>query len=370
MATLVKNHSRFYVQFYDPERLPSRKRVALGTTDRRQAVKMQRRLETAYLDNAFDPWRDDPRTLDRLDTAGITLTEALDRFIEWKAQTGRAKNTLRAYRDAVGLFAARVGEETPLKALTPADVEAFVQDATVGPTTQGFRFQHVRTVLRWAKKTGLSSRDATENVEPPRKAERRPKAVSEAEMLSVCDALRTIYGELLASGGCRAGEVVWRVALFKFAFYTGMRSSELARLRWADVDRERRVVNINRQKNRRVQTVPLAGKAVAVLDTLTTGDASGYVFGCPKAVQSEDRDTRAFVCGNSVAFKAARERAGIERRVTFHSLRHGFVTTLAEAGLSAVLIKEAARHADVSTTMIYVSLANETLKAELDAVFG
>lgn len=72
----------------------------------------------------------------------------------------------------------------------------------------------------------------------------------------------------------------------------------------------------------------------------------------------------------SAAFREAQRLAGIKRRITFHGLRHGFCSKLAEAGKPLYVIKEAARHADVSTSLIYVHTANEHLKNELDDVFG
>jgi site-specific recombinase XerD len=51
-------------------------------------------------------------------------------------------------------------------------------------------------------------------------------------------------------------------------------------------------------------------------------------------------------------------------------LYYAFCTRLAEAGKLLQVIKEAARHSDVSTSMIYVHMANEHLKSELDDVFG
>jgi site-specific recombinase XerD len=69
-------------------------------------------------------------------------------------------------------------------------------------------------------------------------------------------------------------------------------------------------------------------------------------------------------------FTRYRVEAGIDRPITFHSLRHSFCTMLAEAGKSAIVIKEAARHADVSTSMRYVHIANNHLRAEIDDVFA
>ena len=79
---------------------------------------------------------------------------------------------------------------------------------------------------------------------------------------------------------------------------------------------------------------------------------------------------RAFATNLNRYFTRYRKRAGIARRLTLHGLRHGFCTTLAEAGANAFTIAAAARHADVKTSQRYVSISNRRLRAELDEVFG
>ena len=370
VASLFKNHDRYYLQFYDADRKPSRKRVPLRTSRKRLAEKLRRPLEAAYLLGEFDPWRDDPRSLGRAQDAPQTVSEALAAFLDAKRKAGRAHNTIRAYSDAVGLWSKRIGEGTALKSIRSADVEAFVHDTSVSPTTRGFRYRHVRAFLRWLLKQKYLTRDPLSGVEAPKRTERAPKAVSEAELGSICEAVQKRYQTLLRSGGCREGELVWRIPLFRFAYLTGLRSSELARLRWADVDLERGMLTVHKQKNRKAQTVPLVSPAVGLLNQLKAEqEPSHFVFAAPGA-EGDQRSVRAFTVSAGRAFTAARDAAKIERPVTFHGLRHGFCTRLAEAGKSAVVIKEAARHADVSTSMLYVSLANETLRGELADVFG
>ena len=48
MASLVKQHSSYYTQFYDPSRIPSRKRVALKTKFKDLALRKHVELEKAY----------------------------------------------------------------------------------------------------------------------------------------------------------------------------------------------------------------------------------------------------------------------------------------------------------------------------------
>ena len=370
VASLIKNHDRWYLQFFESDRKPTRKRVPLRTRDKRLASKLRRSLEAAYLLGEFDPWRDDPRTLERSQDASQTVSEALATFLDAKAKSGRAPNTIRAYRDAVGLWASRIGEETPLHSIRAQDVEAFVHDHSVSATTRAFRHRHVRAFLRWLQSQKILRRDPMEGVESPKCSERAPKAVTAPELEEICKAVRVSYRRLLRSGGCREGEMIWRIPLFRFAYFTGLRSSELARLRWRDVDTERQVISVHQQKNRKAQTVPLVRPALDVLKGIEgKRKAADFVFAAPGSAGLE-RSARSFSVSAGRAFTAARDAAKVGRPVTFHGLRHGFCTRLAEAGKSAVVIKEAARHSDISTSMLYVSLANEKLRAELSDVFG
>jgi integrase len=154
-----------------------------------------------------------------------------------------------------------------------------------------------------------------------------------------------------------------------FALYTGMRVSELARLRWSDIDCERRLIYIYRQKSGKQGTIPLNKKAEEALSLVAPGKPDEFVFHSPLYPASE-RNTDCF-CGYVTAlFRRYRRAAGITRRLTTHSLRHGHCTLLAQRGKPAYVIMASARHASVRTSMVYVHLQNEHLRTELDDAFG
>jgi len=63
------------------------------------------------------------------------------------------------------------------------------------------------------------------------------------------------------------------------------------------------------------------------------------------------------------AVKRARERAGISKRVTTHTLRHSFATHLLESGTNIRVVQKLLGHADVKTTEIYTHVLQQNLGA-------
>jgi integrase len=208
-------------------------------------------------------------------------------------------------------------------------------------------------------------------VEKPRKPNKLPKAITVIGLESLCEALRADYREKHEKRQVQKGEMLWRIPLFWFGLYTGMRRSELARMRWEHIDFERHLIYIFKQKNNKEQTIPLSKQARAVLSDspyVRRGEPRDFVFRSPGFTR-KSRSARNFGERASAAFRKAREKAGLPDTISFHSLRHGTATALAEAGKSAAVIKEVMRHADISTSLRYVHLANEYLKREVEGVF-
>jgi integrase len=193
--------------------------------------------------------------------------------------------------------------------------------------------------------------------------------VTVSDLEAICRALRTDYERKLEGVGCSEGELIWHIPLFWFALYTGMRISELARLRWQDIDFDHKLIYIRTQKNRKEQTIPLNSKAREALTDIGREKQSHYVFTSPNGPR-EERRIRTWCQNVSKTFSRYRDEAEIERRVTFHGLRHGFCTLLAEAGKTAATIQAATRHEDIVISMQYVHLTNRHIRRELEDVFG
>ena len=170
---------------------------------------------------------------------------------------------------------------------------------------------------------------------------------------------------------------------------TGMRLMECVRLRVQDLDFDYRQISVRAGKGDKDRVVPLPQRLIPRLQThldavrtLHEGDlAAGfgealvpaalarklggatrrfgwqYLFPATRlAVDPASGVTRRHHIHETSLQRAIREaarRAGIDKRVSSHTLRHSFATHLLENGRDIRLIQELLGHADVSTTMIY-----------------
>lgn len=148
-------------------------------------------------------------------------------------------------------------------------------------------------------------------------------------------------------------------AMMELAFGAGLRLMEVVRLRPSDIDSDRMIIRINQGKGRKDRNVMLPER---LLETLRehwrteTRPKRPWLFpgkkrGChldPTVVQ------RAFV--------AAKQKARIEKDVTFHSLRHTFATHLLEAGVSLRRIQALLGHRCLSTTERYLHVGGDYLR--------
>lgn len=375
MASLLHQHGHYYLQFFDASRSPRRKRVALRTTQKRTAQALQRKLEHDHALGRFDPWSHDAFAYDQPAEPlpvlrPATLRETVESFLDYLRAHGRQATTLRTYTTLLRAFSAGVGDGTPFASVESRHIRAYVWSPDVAAATRYTRYRHVKAFFaRSVRALPGDVRNPMDDVEAPPNRDRLPKVVSAADLKAVCEVFETEYVAKRAAKTCREGEVIWFVPLFRFAFYSGLRASELGRLRWGHVDLQLGTLTLLQQKSQREQVVPLARQALAILKAMGEGAPESYVFGAP-GHRSGERSIQAFVWNIGAAFRRAKVKAKIARPICVHGLRHGFCTALAQSGANMAVIQRAARHASVGTTMRYVNLADEMVRQSMDEAFG
>ena len=157
--------------------------------------------------------------------------------------------------------------------------------------------------------------------------------------------------------------VYWRDrAVLELLYATGMRVSELTGLSLGDLDAEHGSTLVF-GKGGRERLVPIGTVALEVLARYLNSVRPRLDQGVGKgALFLNRRGTRLGRMSVWTIVSRAAARAGIERRVSPHTLRHSCATHLLEGGADLAAVQELLGHADISTTQIYTHLDREYLR--------
>ncbi len=170
---------------------------------------------------------------------------------------------------------------------------------------------------------------------------RRPKVDYESRTLGLD---RNELGGFLVQAGIGSPR---DHALAVLLAVNGLRISEALGADIGDLDYERghRALKILRKGGKRV-TIPLAPRTSRVIDLYISERTTGPIF---LGAHGDRMDRHA---ADRMVKRLARQ-AGINKRISPHSLRHSFITAALDAGVPLRDVQEAASHANPRTTMRY-----------------
>lgn len=135
-------------------------------------------------------------------------------------------------------------------------------------------------------------------------------------------------------------------------YSAGLRGQEVVNLKISDVDFERKTIHIRQSKYKKDRIVPLAeSMAVGLKKYLKAENPHVWLF------NGKEADGRYSVRGLSWVMRESLKKTSITKEVNLHSLRHSYATHLLEQGVNIVTLKELLGHADITTTMIYLHVA-------------
>src|SRR6188768_2950991 len=153
-------------------------------------------------------------------------------------------------------------------------------------------------------------------------------------------------------------------ALLETAYATGMRLGEVTHLLLTDIDSRRMVIRVEQGKGRKDRYAMLSA---SLLETLR----AYWRLEKPRTFFFPGKDGKRPLHPTSAqkAFHRARERARIEKPISFHTLRHTFATHLLEDGANVRTIQSLLGHRSLESTQRYTHLAKNYLnqtKSPLD----
>jgi site-specific recombinase XerD len=233
---------------------------------------------------------------------------ALNRFLEWFGDPPHEANR-EAVRDYLEVL-----------------VDHGVSASSVSLSLAAFR-------TAFDKMCGL---DVTLGLETPRKPKRLPQVLSTQEVVRLLKAAPSLRDKLLLG----------------LIYATGVRVSEIVRLRWRDFDFDRRTLSVWQGKGRKDRQVMLPTSFEPLLVRLSgLSVAEAYLFpGKEHGRHLSPRVAERIMAG-------AVEIAGITKHATPHTLRHSFATHLLESGTDVRFIQKLLGHVKLETTTLYTHVA-------------
>ena len=135
-------------------------------------------------------------------------------------------------------------------------------------------------------------------------------------------------------------------------YSAGLRSQEAINLKLSDIDFERKTIHIRQSKYKKDRIVPLSDYiAKGLVKYISAEHPHIWLF------NGKEPDGRYSVKGLSWIIRENLKKTDIKKDVSLHSLRHSYATHLLEDGVNIVTIKELLGHAHITTTMIYLHVA-------------
>jgi integrase/recombinase XerD len=284
----------------------------------------------------------------------------LDFLATLELERGLSRNTLEAYRSDLQQYGAFLGrrELDPLAA-RPADLAAFVSELADGqdgrrpmaPSSLQRKIACLRSFYRHLRREQLIDHDPTSELRPPRTRGRLPKVLSRDEV-----------NRLLEQPRGSAPAALRDRALLETMYACGLRASEAITLELSELDLDAAILRA-RGKGSKQRLVPIGSKAVATLRLYLEQ-------GRPRLIGLRD-EPRVFVnlrgggLSRQGLYKIVQGHAataGLEQRMSPHTLRHTFATHLLAGGCDLRSLQEMLGHADIGTTQIYTHLSAERLR--------
>jgi integrase/recombinase XerD len=284
----------------------------------------------------------------------------LDFLAYLEFERGLSRNTLEAYRSDLLQFGTHL-RKTGIDALTArhGDLADFVSDLAAGgedrppvsPATLQRKVACLRSFYRHLRRQDLVTDDPTVYLRAPKQSRRLPQVLSRDEVAQLLEAPRGTEPPALRDR-----------ALLELMYACGLRASEAIGLEVGDVDLETGVLRA-RGKGAKERLVPVGSAASrALVAYLGRGRPRLAGDRMEATLFLNHRGGRLTRQGLYKIVQRHARTAGLDGKMSPHTLRHTFATHLLAGGCDLRSLQEMLGHADIATTQVYTHLSAERLK--------
>ena len=295
------------------------------------------------------------------------MKQAVEQFLNYTTvERGLSPNTIAAYRNDLTQFVDFLqGRDSSLqgngswKRIGTDALTAFVLDLHergYSDKTKTRKVASTKALFGFLLEEGVIDKNPMEDFASPGVGESLPETLSVEEV----EALLSVEEEATPMS-------LRDRAIIEIMYATGVRVSELVSLDIDDVDLDENFVRCM-GKGSKERIIPVHDEAVeAVRVYLQDGRESLAGPAAGRALFASRKGGRLTRQALWLILKSRAQAAGIERKITPHTLRHSFATHLLIGGAQLRHVQELLGHASITTTQVYTHLTSEHVRAQYES---
>jgi len=266
----------------------------------------------------------------------MNISEHTDNFIQEMKRRNYSQNTIDNYTSCIKHFFEQSKKDHP-KNINETDIKTFLMNFKEVNTQRNYH-----SAIKKFYDICLGQKNKFRYIPYAKKNNKLPIVLSVEEvqkMFSVCENLK-------------------HKVILSLLYSCGLRVSELINLKWEDIDRSRMVINIIQAKGNKDRQVMLTPELIPLLEKYRHQyKTKEYVLNGQnpeKQLKYSDRSVLEVI-------KQLSSKAGINKRVYTHLMRHCSFTHMVENGTDINLIQKLAGHSNVKTTAIYTHISHNLI---------
>ena len=304
----------------------------------------------------------------------LALSSAAERFLSHCARAkGLSPNSLRAYAQDLADFAGFAGATTPLAEITSSKLLDYLDDLRVRrgrkPRTVRRRLACLKAFFKHAHRSGALEGSPLADVEvtvPIPRSLPRSLTLDEVRRLTRgSHQLQRSEPTALARRGLASRTEETTVLAIMLLCTTGMRVGELTRLTLGDIDAASGTIRVF-GKGSRERTAFVTEPGLQELLRRHIAQRERSAAGPRDALLLNSNGARLTSQALRLRLRKLAERAGFDRRITPHMLRHTAATLLIEAGVDIRFVQRLLGHRSITTTELYTHVSDRSLRAAIE----
>lgn len=286
----------------------------------------------------------------------LTVREAMKSFLEYLESLDRSPVTIETYRKNLGLFFRYLcryyNGQVYVNEITSDDLERYLKDECSSEKHTSAYIYNIVTGFKRFMKFCYMKEYCTVNIAKQIKQVKRwvkeRVYLTEPEVYKLFDAIEHSLIKVVT----------------QTMYYAGLRIGECIRLTIEDVDFENNCIVVKKGNEDETRIIPINYKLrsalLAYAESRKTSEKSDCFFASKTGTLSAD------YC--NAVIKEAAEKAGLNKVVTCHILRHSFCSNLFAKGADISSVQRLMGHKDIKTTEIYLHTNMEELKKAIDLI--